>query len=325
MTVALITVDTELSLTAHLRGATADENFRSAFLGTTSAGDFGVPYQLARLKAHKLKAVFFVEALCTEILGLDVLKRMAQPILEGGHEVQLHVHPEWLWWAEDRLRLDRRHQSLADLDYMTQQALLERSLEIFERAGLARPIAFRAGNFGANEDTLKALASLGIEIDSSYAQSARRQSCAIEPVGWMTAPVRIEGVVEVPVTCFDDGFGRARPAQICAASTAELSRLVDVGANEGRPALVYVSHSFELLNRIRSSGHPIAISRFNSLCAKLGKARESVPTVGFADVDWEALARCNTEKPLISSNPIRTLVRMCEQAYGNFLFEGKQV
>jgi peptidoglycan/xylan/chitin deacetylase (PgdA/CDA1 family) len=156
MTVALITVDTELSLTSQLRGATAEDNFRSAYVGATPAGDFGVPYQLARLQAYGLKAVFFVEALCTEILGLDILKRMAEPILEGGHEVQLHVHPEWLWWAEGSLRLDRRFQSLADLDYATQRSLLERALEAFGRAKLPVPTAFRAGNFGANGDTLSA-------------------------------------------------------------------------------------------------------------------------------------------------------------------------
>jgi hypothetical protein len=133
----------------------------------------------------------------------------------------------------------------------------------------------------------------------------------------------MHGVIEVPVTSFDDGFGRPRPAQICAASSAELCRLLDVELSSGRPSVVYVSHSFELLNRIRDRGHPIAVRRFEALCARLSQARERIPTVGYADVDWEALVSDGMGMPLVASSRRRTLARMCEQAYGNLRFERK--
>src|SRR5690348_12737509 len=98
MTEVLITIDTELSPAAHRRGVGAEENFACAMLGQVSDGEWGIKYQLGQFRAHGLKAVFFVEALSADIVGLDFLKRTIDPILSAGHEVQLHIHTEWLEW-----------------------------------------------------------------------------------------------------------------------------------------------------------------------------------------------------------------------------------
>ena len=51
----LITVDTELSSSFHRKGMPIARNFEHSFLGRTSAGEFGVPWQMEVLTAHGLK------------------------------------------------------------------------------------------------------------------------------------------------------------------------------------------------------------------------------------------------------------------------------
>ena len=100
MTAVIYTVDTELSPMLHQRGLTPAENLNAAVLGLANGGEWGIGYQIERLNAHGLKGVFFVEALCAYLGDADILKRIVEPVLQGGHEVQLHLHTEWLPWIE---------------------------------------------------------------------------------------------------------------------------------------------------------------------------------------------------------------------------------
>jgi hypothetical protein len=122
MTSVLLTIDTELSSGAHQRGMGAAQNFDTAILGLVSNGEWGINHQIGRFGAHGLKAVFFVEALSAEVVGLDFLKRTIDPILSSGHEVQLHAHTEWLpWFPRDPVE-GRRGQNIGDFNYKDQGA-----------------------------------------------------------------------------------------------------------------------------------------------------------------------------------------------------------
>src|SRR5512135_3031908 len=100
MTSVLVTIDTEFSPAAQRRGVSADDNYECAILGRVSDGEWGTQFQITRFNEHALKAVFFVEALSANVVGLDFLKRTIDPILSAGHEVQLHIHTEWLEWFQ---------------------------------------------------------------------------------------------------------------------------------------------------------------------------------------------------------------------------------
>src|SRR5437879_4757325 len=71
--------------------------------GSTPQGEYGVAFQLKVLNEHGLKGVFLVEALFADALGLEPLSRVVNMIQDAGHEVQLHVHPEWLPWTLPRI------------------------------------------------------------------------------------------------------------------------------------------------------------------------------------------------------------------------------
>src|SRR5882724_7865539 len=98
-----LTVDSELSPNNFQRGVSLREEMDLSFYGRTSSGSFGVPFQMDVLDAHDLKGVFFVEALFACAAGLDPLREMVAVIRNRGHDVQLHVHSEWLPATKPRL------------------------------------------------------------------------------------------------------------------------------------------------------------------------------------------------------------------------------
>src|SRR6185295_7348244 len=69
MTSVLVTIDTELSPAAHLRGKSGSENFDHAILGRVPDGEWGINYQIDQLNSYGVKAVFFVEALSAGVVG----------------------------------------------------------------------------------------------------------------------------------------------------------------------------------------------------------------------------------------------------------------
>jgi len=321
MTSVFYTVDTELSPALHQRGVSPLENLQSSVLGIASDGEWGIRYQIERLNAHGLRGVFFVEALCAYLGDGDIVKRIIEPVLQNGHEVQLHLHTEWLNWVKVDPVEGRRGDNIFDFSVDDQRRLLELGLEALVRAGAPRPTAFRAGNYGANNDTLRALHGLSVRYDTSYNEAFLAGDCRIECAEPLYQPSLLDGVIEVPITSFEDYPGHTRPLQLTAASAAELSWVIDDSVSKRRPSVVIVSHSFELLNRKRGRANRLLVRRFDDLCAALQHRRAIAPTAHFASFDVpDRHSAPGSEEP-IRSTKARTAMRMLEQAVGNLLYE----
>jgi|SRR5579872_1704932 len=320
MTEVLVTIDTELSPAAHRRGASAEDNYSCAILGRVSDNEWGIEFQLRHFKEKELKAVFFVEALSANVVGLDVLKRTIDPILSAGQEVQLHIHTEWLeWFSEDPIR-GHRGQNMCDFNLDDQRSLIALGAENLMRAGAPRPVAFRAGNYGANNDTLRALASEGIKYDSSYNFAYLGNPCRIATHEPLLAQAELEGTIEVPISTFVDYPGHQRPAQLCAISSAEMRLLLERSLALHRTPLVIVSHSFELLNTTRTRGNPIIVRRFERLCEALHDKAEHTRTTTFAALTPKGLNRPEARGGQVQSQPWNTVLRVIEQAAGAVLY-----
>jgi hypothetical protein len=321
MTAIFYTVDTELSPGFFQRGLGADENSRRNVFGEVGGGAWGIGYQMRLLNEARLKGVFFVEALHALVYGEDALKRIVAAILEAGHEVQLHAHPEWLMWARDESLRRATKGALAEFDLATQRNVLELAVGMLERAGAPRPTAFRAGNYGANNDTLRALAELGIAYDSSYNHVRLGTDCRISTPEPLRAPARLDGVVEVPITFFEDYPGHTRFVQLCALSSVEMRWVVADSVKENRPAVVIVSHGFELLNVARTAPSRLHLKRFEDLCATLSDMRAATSASTFNDADLDRLLSASGASKPLKSSPVRTAFRMLEQTAGTPLFD----
>jgi hypothetical protein len=176
--------------------------------------------------------------------------------------------------------------------------------------------AFRAGNYGANWDTLKALARNGICFDTSHNRCYVGEACAMDGPPPLQ-PTRVEGVCEYPVSFFQDWPGHFRHAQLCACSGPELEGALLQAWKRGWHAFVIVSHSFEMIRRPRRPGDParadrIVIRRFERLCRFLARHRDRFRTMTFGEVDPGAIPTEQPTRPL-RSGLHRTAWRLGEQ------------
>jgi len=303
----LLTIDTELRWDPHVRGASWQENLALSY---DSAG-VGIPHQLARLAAHGLKACFFVDPMPALVHGIEPIRRMVEPILAAGQEVQLHLHPAWADPADPVFEL-------AGLDRARQLDLIRTACDRLVEAGAPRPIAFRAGSYAADRATIEALAEAGIAFDSSHNGSQHPWASELPLDPRQIAPARLEGVVEVPVTQIDQGSRGLRHLQFCAVSFAEMRAALLHAARHGHPVVTLVGHSFELAARAGDRANPMLVRRFERLCRFLAGQAELLPTAHFADL---ADLPLEAQASPLRTRGLRTAARMAQQLWGNAVYE----
>lgn len=318
----LITIDTEYSSGLYKRGMhDRAANFAATIACAGSRSEAGIFHQMRVFAEHGLKAVFFVDPLPALVWGQGAVDDVVGPIVAAGHEVQLHLHTEWLEFAPDSSLFgplgERTGQHIKDFSRAEQAVLIDYGIARLVAAGAPRPTAFRAGNYGANDDTLRALADCGIAWDSSFAPGFPNSDCAIPLAAGACAPVLRHGVAELPAAAIAGPRGGWRHGQITALSLAELQAATRHAAAADWPALVLVSHSFELFDRARGRPNVVVKRRFEAFCQWLG-ASDFARTAGFAD-----LAQPQPQPrdlPLLPHAARRTAARMAEQFVANRLY-----
>ncbi|USI74099.1 polysaccharide deacetylase family protein [Sphingomonas morindae] len=318
MTQIVITVDTELSAGRQARGLAARANYESSYLGRCAAGDFGVPWLMDRLEAHGLKGLFFVDPMPALVHGDGLVADMVGPILARGHEVQLHAHVEWLAFAATP-PLAPRGRDLARFPPAEQARLIACARALLIAAGAPPPTAFRAGNFGANDDTLRALGQLGLLWDMSANPAYAGRGCGIAGAADRVRPWRAHGVTEIPVSAFVDRPGRVRPAQVCAITADEMARALDHALAAGDGVFSVVTHSFEMLSRDRARPNRMVMARFEALCR--AAAARGTRFSGLAALDPIALAAGGADPARLRARPWRTAWRHAEQALATLRYE----
>lgn len=312
-----ITVDTELwPRTPDWRASSLSQEMEYYIFGRTRDGEFGLPYQMDVLNAHGLKAVFFVEPLFACAVGLGPLRQIVGMIRDRGHDVQLHMHTEWLY-KTDSILPGRTGQNIKDFTEDEQTLLLARGMQNLAACGVAHVRAFRAGNYGANFDTLRALSRNGILYDSSYNFPYLKKDCGMPLPEPLLQPRQLHGVYEFPISFFRDWPGHYRHAQLCACSRQELENALLGAWRSGWYSFVLVSHSFELIRFPTRAGNPafadrIAVKRFEWLCRFLAGNRDKFRTAVFSEVAPEAIPATAPSPPLRSSI-YRTARRVVEQ------------
>ncbi|OWK30850.1 polysaccharide deacetylase [Sphingomonas mucosissima] len=313
MTPVFLTIDTEIAWRHHRAGldpATVEAR-------SIEPAGVGLGWQLGELARHALKATFFVDPMPARIYGLDLFRRIVDAILTAGQEVQLHLHPNW---TKAQLSDREAHAAFEIIDYSAseQRDLLGEAASLLMAAGAPRPVAFRAGSYSANDDTLAALAALGIAYDSSHNGAFHPWPSAIGLPAAHIAPVMRQGVMEVPVTTIEDTPGVWRNFQICALSTQEMKAAIDHAIAARHAALTIVGHSFELADRTGMKANKVHVRRFETLCRLLSERRDMAPTTHFAD--RPALTLDAGDKPLAASRWRRGR-RQAEQAWSNLVSE----
>jgi hypothetical protein len=307
-----ITVDTEMWPNGSGPTNAADD-FRRWIVGHTPKGEYGLPFQLRILQERNLQATYFVEALFPDALGRTFLDETVAMISSADQDIQLHIHPEWLSYVDGQgFVRDRQEQLLGNLSLELQTKLIARGIENLRAAGVENVIAFRAGNYGAGDSTLLALAQNGIVYDSSFNPCYLRSACTITHEASDASPFFFGNLVEIPIACFQDYPGHYRHTQLRACSSAELQYALLQASERGWEHFVIVSHSFELLNSALTAPDRIVVARYESLCDFLAANRNVFTTTAFRSRPTVAPA---SQLDRLNGSLWNTSARFFEQAW----------
>ncbi len=322
MTSVYITIDTEYSagLAASLGLEARQENFARSISCATASGAVGIFFKMDLLERYGLKAVFFVDPMPALVWGVEAITDIVGPIIECGHDVQLHLHAEWLQLAGEANPLGKRTgRNIADFTFQEQCLLLEYARDTLVSAGAPAPVAFRAGNYGANDDTLRALAAIGLAYDTSHCPGIANSECRISLGPGVRHPIEHCGVIEVPIGCvgqFRDGL---RHAQITALTAREMLAAIQHARHKEIGNFTLVSHSFELLGVKRQKINRIVRRRFETLCRGIARI-EGIATATYRDNPPLVVPANDAPQPVMPFSPWRTGLRFAEQAAVTMLY-----
>jgi peptidoglycan/xylan/chitin deacetylase (PgdA/CDA1 family) len=316
----LITVDTELSCARQAQGMPIGQNLEQQYFGRLSSGAFGVEWLMDRMDRRGIKGVFFVDPMPSMVHGANIVERMVEPILARGHEVQLHIHTEWLEWAPDSPVAGKTGRNIRDFTLEDQVTLIGWARDALVSAGAPMPTAFRAGNFGANDDTLEALVRLGLRWDSSYNADYAGGDCRITLSGDMVDPRAAHGILELPVAGIWDRPGHFRPAQVCALSGWEMRQGLHHAAESRAHSFAVVTHSFEMLSRDRLRPNRMVMKRFDRLCETIAQYPR-LEAATFRTLREPASPPSTQAARRLAPSRTRTIARVAEQLIANIRFE----
>lgn len=180
----LISIDTE--------GPAGKNPVDSLIFGRAAdSKEYGIRYLMKLFDKYHAKGLFFVDIAEAWDYGENEILRVIKSIEELGHDVGVHLHPDHM---ND---ISRRY--LWQYSYDEQYEMLARCTDFYEKALGKSPLSFRAGRYGADDNTIRILERLGYKYDMSYFNGNRY--CKISSK-YHNKLFKIGKIIEVPVTSF---------------------------------------------------------------------------------------------------------------------------
>lgn len=327
---AFITFDVECSM----GGAWGDEALRPippsrGMMGLYGDRQLGLPLITRILEENGLAGTFFVEPFNDELGYPGQTEPVCTFLLDRGQDVQLHIHPNHKHYGQYRAGGPfARTDDIADLPAEAQRQMLAEGAARLAGYTGARPVAFRAGNMAASEETLEQLAAVGISLDSSYAFCYAGGQCRFAEKQPFNGSKWYGDVLELALSGFYQprvpGLHHAKPLDLMGISFTEcrdaICRILDAGVDA-----VLILHSFSLfkVRNVQYDGgrlNRIVTRRFRRLCRWLADRAADVPTYTFgqlasaiADGRYEAKA----SPPCRLGRPMRAITRKLVQGLNN--------
>ncbi len=301
---------------------------RRAVMGQYGDKAYGLPLITGILKASDLAATFFVETFMEEQGYPGEAESICQYLLERGHDVQLHIHPNHKHYGlKQSGRPFRFTDSLVELSAEERLALLREGAARIERWMGRAPAAFRAGNMAASEDVLRQLPAAGIRIDSSYTFPYLGGQCGFKDRDPYNGSRWYGDVLELGLSGFRlpklPGLAAAKPLDLVGISFEECRRAVESICGAGADA-VLILHSFSLfkVRNVQYDGgrlNYIVARRFRRLCEWLDRRRADYPAYTFSDLAAAVAEKRYEAKsvPPCRLSGLRAVVRKAVQAVNN--------
>jgi len=278
------------------------------------------------LEENGLRGTFFVEVFAGMNGSRAALTEAYSQIAKRGHDVQLHLHPIHYYYhlrKEGRLdfeKLPKDKDMFAAHPLEEQLQMLRAGVAIFRDMIGENPVAFRAGNFGADLNTLDALEKVGIRFDCSFNAGYTQTDCKLDSGGAINRSWQHGQVWEVPITNFQTGKWGLRGLKqlnINAVSLWEMKSVLNQAEHIRLRTVTFIAHSFSLFKVAdiqfrKLKPDRLALSRLHGLCRFLRENADRFPVVGFSDLDLASLP--GEEKGTPNMGMVVPLVRKGVQA-----------
>ncbi len=312
----LITIDTEFSIGGYFlnkdnKPVPADRHIYCKINGK----DYGINLIMDMLDKYNFKGVFFVETEARFYFGEKEIINIIQNIKARGHEVQLHIHPNYNSFYKGRtVSDDMRRYSVEDQTNIITDALTFLSSNEFNDI-----LAYRSGSFYSNLNTIKALQNNGIKYSSNY-NLAYRNCDYIAKYQNRNDIFCIEGVFEVPITCYKETPIRKEwnSLQVSATSYKEFIKALDHYYQQHYQLINIITHSFEFVKPYdvqytRISPKQYLIKRFDKICNFLACHPDKYEIITYEELD-----------KLINNNEVHTTKESSHFYNSSFLDTSKR-
>ena len=260
----IVTIDTE--------GHEGTDPVRHLIWGETKRdGMCGVPRIMEECDKVGAKALFFVDFAAAWHFGKDNIAEVVKYIVEHGHDVGVHIHPDHM--------ADPNRMFLFDYSYDEQYEIIKKCTDLYVDILGVKPIAFRAGKYAANHDTLDILAKLGYKAD--FSEFYGQKWCGINPPVTGDSTVQLKsGLVEVPVISYENHcwklFHRYDKLDISLSREEHRYVLRQIKNQSYIQNVSMFIHSFSFLNWRTAINNPGFNKRsFKNFCCALKDVRDS--------------------------------------------------
>lgn len=300
-----------------------------AIWGRYGHKQLGLPLITDILNDSDLSATFFVDPFVDEQGYPGEMEPVCKFLLDRRQDVQLHIHPNHQHYGLHKAGLEyKRTDNIADLDPESQRKMLEEGCRRLAQWTGHRPVAFRAGNMGASEETLEQLSHVGIKIDSSYAFPYVAGQCKFKDDQLYNGSKWYGDVLELALSGFYQprlpGLHPAKPLDLTGISFEECRSAIQKTCRAGADAVI-ILHSFSLFkvqNIQYEGGRPnrIVINRLKRLCKWLDSVSDEFPVRTFSQLG-DALEKSEytpkAVEPCKLKNPLQAITRKTVQAVNN--------
>jgi hypothetical protein len=236
----VITVDVEA-----LPGRAPSEHVKRLIYG--DFGDSrraGIEEMMDAADAVGVKITFFLDVL-EETLYPGQIEAVAKRIVARGHDLQLHTHPDKpppAFWTE----LGITAKMSPTFERSDADALFAYTHRLFERWGLAQPIAFRAGGYEYSRGFIEAMPAAQLSYSYNYNPRGGSQS---HNLGRQSMFTWQNGVTEIPISYVPHFFRDARFDDNLLSDVPNMHAEIDRfgRAQQADNVLVLMMHSWSFL------------------------------------------------------------------------------
>ncbi len=260
-----ITVDVEFCINGAFSDSKSLPMGKQRVLCPKNGVNTGLPFILETLQKYGARGTFFIEAMQRAYFEKTEMGDFIPPILKGGHEIGLHIHPCWLAFRNQNWRDHaKRNPPKDDCGLLTEEdadAAIRYGMENLAEIGATNIQSVRTGSLRCSKTFYKACAKNNLFIASNLGIGYVRPQ---EKDLWIYGGHKtVHGVTELPILTYNSfdlpGLKREKILTITGTSFAVTRQLLYQAHAHNFSHVIILTHPFEFESKHNQE-------RLNELC-----------------------------------------------------------